>query len=156
MFLTDPRTNGMNFKIIFKVENCRDYDAVIATNMAENIGIQLSAHGASFKSSTTTISTQYGEEEYTELEFEVYKATLPNGSDAPNQYIMAWIDGVITTARKYGGNFVQTASNAANLVIGSANCDVCVYLVKYYPFVLSRNDHVTNFIADAPNAVEMI
>lgn len=156
MFLTDPRTNGMNFKIIFKVENCRDYDAVIATNMAENIGIQLSAHGASFKSSTTTISTQYGEEEYTELEFEVYKATLPNGSDAPNQYIMAWVDGVITTARKYGGNFVQTAANAANLVIGSANCDVCVYLVKYYPFVLSRNDHVTNFIADAPNAVEMI
>lgn len=156
MFATDPRENGVNFKIIFKVENCRDYDAVIATNIAENIGIQLSAHGAMFKSTATQINTQYGEEEYTELEFEVYKSLLPNGTDAPDQYMMAWIDGVITTARAYGGNFVQTSANAANLVIGSNNCDVCIYLIKYYPFVLSRNDHITNFIADAPNAVEMI
>jgi len=39
MFATDPRTNGANFKIIFKIENCRDYDATIATNVAEDIGI---------------------------------------------------------------------------------------------------------------------
>jgi len=70
--------------------------------------------------------------------------------------MMAWVDGVIATARAYGGNFVQTNANAANFVIGSTDCDVYIYLVKYYPTVLSRDDHVTNFIADAPNAVEMI
>lgn len=156
IFAEDPRANGMNFKIIFKIDNCRDYDATAMTNMAENIGIKLDAHKATFKSTTTEISTQYGEEEYTELEFEVYKALLPNGTDAPNKYIMAWVDGVMTTARPYGGNFVQTSGNAQNIVIGSADCDICVYLVKFYPFVLSRNDHITNFIADAPNAVEMI
>ena len=156
MFATDPRTNGMNFKIIFKIDNCRDYDATALTNVADDIGIQLDAHRASFRSSTTEISTQYGEEEYTELEFEVYKSLLPNGTDAPNQYIMAWVDGVMTTARPYGGNFVQTQANATNLVIGSTDCDICIYLIKYYPFVLSRDDHITNFIADAPNAVEML
>jgi len=70
--------------------------------------------------------------------------------------MMAWVDGVITTARKYGGNFVQSEGNTSSIVIGSDDCDVCVYLVKYYPKMLSRNDHVVNFIADAPNAVEMI
>jgi len=70
--------------------------------------------------------------------------------------MMAWVDGVITSARKYGGNFVQTSGNASSIVIGSDYCDVCVYLVKYYAKALSRDDHVINFIADAPNAVEMI
>ena len=156
MFETDPRTNGANFKIIFKVDNCRDYDATVLTNVAENIGIQLNAHNAIFKSTTTEISTQYGEEEYTELEFEVYKALTPGGTDAPDQYMIAWVDGVMTTARKYGGNFVQTQANAQNVIIGSTDCDICVYLIKYYPIALTRNDHITNFIADAPNAVEMV
>ena len=157
MFASDPRTNGMNFKIIFKIDNCRDYDATAATNIADNVGIQLNAHKAIFKSTDTEISTQYGEEEYTELEFEVYKRTLSNGADAPNRYMIEWIDGVMTTAREYGdGSFIQTNENATNLVIGSNDCDICIYLIKYYPFALSRDDHITNFIADAPNAVEMI
>lgn len=156
MFATDPRVNGSNFKIIFKIENCRDYDAKVLDCMSENIGIQLNAHNAIFKSTTTPISTQYGEEEYTELEFEVYKATDNNNNAVTNQYMMAWIDGVITTARKYGGNFVQSSGNTSQIVIGSDDCDICIYLVKYYAKALGRNDHITNFIADAPNAVEMI
>jgi len=39
MFATDPRSNGSNFKIIFKIENCRDYDTTILNCVAENIGI---------------------------------------------------------------------------------------------------------------------
>ena len=156
MFATDPRANGSNFKIIFKVEKCRNYDAQVLDCISEGIGIQLNAHDASFQSTATTISTQYGEDEYTELEFEVYKATDSQGNPAANQYMMAWIDGVITTARPYGGNFVQSAGNESSIVIGSADCDVCLYLVKYYPKVLSLSDHIANFIADAPNAAEMM
>lgn len=153
---TDPRENGCNLKIVFKVQNCRNYDAVIATNIAENIGIELKAHDAIFKSNATQVSTQYGENEYTELEFELYKNHLANGDEAPNPYIMAWIDGVITSARPYTGNFVQTEANAKNIVIGSEDCDVNIYLVKYYPTVLDISSHIANFIADAPNASEMV
>ena len=153
MFATDPKRTGNNFKIIFKVENCRNYDAVVATAMTNNVGIQLNAHNAVFKSTTTQVSTQYGENEYTELEFEVYKNHIGDTEvEAANPYMMAWIDGVITSARPYDGNFVQNA----NIIIGSNDCDVCVYLVKYYPTVLTIAEHVANFIADAPNAAEMI
>ena len=152
--VADPRINGCNFKIIFKVENCRNYDAVVATNIADNIGIQLNAHNAVFKSTTTQISTQYGENEYTELEFEIYKNHTANNEEANNPYMMAWIDGVMTSARPYDGNFTQ--NTASNIIIGSNDCDVCVYLVKYYPTVLTIANHVSNFIADAPNAAEMI
>ena len=156
MFASDPRELGSDFKIVFKVENCRNYDAKILDTVSDNIGIQLNAHNATFQSTTTTVSTQYGEDEYTELEFEVYKATDNNNNPVPGQYMMAWIDGVITTARIYGGNFVQSVGNTSSIVIGSDDCDVCIYLVKYYPKALTINDHVINFIADAPNASEMI
>jgi len=84
MFATDPRVNGSNFKIIFKIENCRDYDATVLNCLSEDIGIQLNAHNAIFKSTTTSVSTQYGEEEYTELEFEVYRATDSNNNATTN------------------------------------------------------------------------
>lgn len=156
MFATDPKEYGSNFKIIFKVQNCRNYDAVVATAMNNNMGIQLNAHNAIFKSQSTQVSTQYGEDEYTELEFEVYKQYSSGTTEAANPYIMAWIDGVITSVRPYpnGENFIQTVP--ANITIGSQDCDVCVYLVKYYPKVLDRSNHIINFIADAPSAAEMV
>lgn len=156
MFATDPKEYGSNFKIIFKVQNCRNYDAVVATAMNNNMGIQLNAHNAIFKSQSTQVSTQYGEDEYTELEFEVYKQYSSGTTEAANPYIMAWIDGVITSVRPYpnGENFIQTTP--ANIIIGSADCDVCVYLVKYYSKVLERSSHIINFIADAPSAAEMV
>ena len=157
MFAEDPRATGSNFKIIFKIDKCRDYDAVALTNVADNVGIEIGAHKATFSSSTTSISTQYGEEEYTELEFEVYKAKENDGiTDTVDPFMLAWIDGVMTTARPYGsGSFTHQLNNQRNIVIGSNNCDICVYLVKYYNKALSRDEHVINFIADAPNAVEM-
>ena len=47
----------------------------------------------------------YSENEYTELEFEIYKNHTANNEEAKNPYMMAWIDGVITSARAYDGNF---------------------------------------------------
>ena len=149
----DPHTTGCSFKIIFKIENCRDYDANIINNIADNVGIELNAHNATFKSSTTTITTQYGEDEYIELEFEVYDV------NTENPFMIAWIDGVMTTARSQTadeGSFMQTQEHAKNITIGSNDCDVCIYLVKYYTKKLTINDHITNFIADAPNASEMV
>jgi len=68
--------------------------------------------------------------------------------------MMAWIDGVMTSARPYDGNFVQ--NTPSNIIIGSDDCDVYIYLVKYYPNVLTIADHISNFFSDAPNATEMV
>lgn len=157
MFADDAKVNGKTFKMIFKVENCRDYDASVAQCYANSIGIQMAAHNAQFSSTGTSLSVPYGEDEMIELEFDIYPA--PRMEDDGNyRYMMAWIDGVITTARIYNSSdsFAQSAANRQNFEIGSDDCDVCVYLVKLYPNVLTRDEHIENFIADAPNAQEKI
>ena len=42
------------------------------------------------------------------------------------------------------------------ITIGSSECDVYVYLVKFYEISLSTEDHFGNFVLDAANATEMI
>lgn len=153
LFGEDCVTYGRNFKMVFKIKNCRNYDAQVAHCYADNIGIRINAHEGVFSSSATSLSVPYGEDEYIELEYDVY----PSSSVAP--YMMAWMDGVITTARVYTPStdiFVQTPANAESIVIGSQDCDIYVYLVKTYAFLIDRDNHIVNFIADALNAQEMV
>ena len=156
LFASDPKASGMNFKIIFKVKNCRNYDAQIGHCYAD-VGLRLYAHEAIFNSSGTTISVPYGEDEYIELEFDVYPAPRQE-NDGNYRYMMAWMDGVITSCRVYGAsdNFVQSVLTQEGIVLGSDDCDLYIYMVKAYPTLISRDEHIDNFIMDAPNANEMI
>ena len=157
LFSHDPRTSGSNFKIIFQTKNCRNYDAQIMHCYANNVGIRMYAHKAYFNSSGTEVNVPYGEDAYMELEFDVYPAPRTPG-DGNYRYMMAWLDGVITSNRVYGGNdnFVQPVASQENIVLGSDDCDLYVYLVKAYPMYITRDNHIDNFIMDAPNASEMV
>lgn len=156
LFGDDPTLYGKTVKVIFKIENARNYDATVASCYADNIGLRLNAHEAIFSSTGTSVSVPYGEDEYIELEFDVYPA--PTENNGSFRYIMAWIDGVITTCRVYGqsDNFTQSNQNLQDIVIGSNDCDVYIYMVKAYPNYMTRENHIVNFIADAPNAQEMV
>lgn len=157
LFAIDPKSSGMTFKMILKIKNCRDYDAQIAHCYADNVGIRMYAHKAIFNSSGMSVNVPYGENEYIELEFDVYPAPRQD-NDGNYRYMMAWMDGVITSCRVYGANdnFVQSVLNQEGIVIGSEDCDVYVYMVKAYPMLMSRDNHINNFIADAPNSSEMV
>lgn len=161
LFADDATVNGKTFKMVFKTENCRDYDASVADCYSDyggvGIGLKLMAHEALCRSSGTEVSTKYGESQYIELEFDIYPAPKAE-NDGNFRYIMTWINGVITAARVYNAsdNFTQNSEDQHNIVIGSDDCDVYVYLVKAYPTYLTRENHIENFIADAPNAQEML
>lgn len=151
----DPKARGMTFKIIYKIMNCRNYDAQVA-NCYADVGFRLYAHNAILNSSGTTVSVPFGEEEYTELEFDVYPA-LRQENDGNYRYMMAWLDGVITSCRVYGSgdNFTHNNLTQKDITIGSPDCDIYIYMIKAYPMVVDLDGHINNFIMDAPNASEM-
>lgn len=140
---------GLDFKIILKTTNCSDYDAKILDCYSNDIGIELFAHKGVLKSSGQSITTQYGENVYIELDFEVYGT-----SDAP-RYMMCWVDGVMSIVRVCNSTDRFEQTDKVNITIGSTNADVYIYLVKNYYKKLSINEHMANFIADAPNATTM-
>ena len=149
LFGNDPRTTGKNFKVIFKPVNSRDYDALFLDCMDGGIGIQLGANGGTASSEQNTLSVQYAEGSYTEFEFDVRP-------DSTFRYIQTYLDGVLTSTNVYAtdDNFTQT--NKKKIVIGSVDCDVYIYMVKAYETYLTPDNHIENFIADAPNAQEMV
>ena len=142
--------NGLNFKIIFKITNCSDYDTKFLTCYSDGIGLQMFAHESIFKASDTTLpAIKYNENSYIEMEFEAYKKT-----DTP-RYMFCWIDGVMSAVRVCNQDTVFKQTTESNIIIGSSNCDVYIYLIKTYYKPLNISEHIANFIADAPNATTM-
>lgn len=156
LFKEFNRQGGKNFKIIFKAANCYDYDAQILSCHDGNIGLVLNAQSATFNGGGEALTTQYYEDSYIELETEIWPEQADTETRPGDRFIMFWVDGVPSNVKAYtvGSSFAQTSPK--KIVIGSNNCDVYVYLVKTYERYLGTNDHINNFIMDAPNTEEML
>ena len=115
-------------------------------------GVILNAQSAIFKSKNNTISTQYCEDCYIELEFDI-SAFDDKGI---KNYIKFWIDGVPAGFVIYDGTDSFIDNTKLPITIGSEDCDVNIYTIKLYEKSLTNEEHLQNFIADAPNAEEMV
>ena len=149
LFGNDAKVHGKNFKLIFKAQNARDYEATFLDCLSDGIGIRLGANGGIANSEQNSVSVQYKEDSYIEFEFDVYP-------DSGYRYIQTYIDGVLTSTNVYAANDNFTQTTKKKIVLGSRDCDVNVYMVKVYENYLTLNNHIENFIADAPNAQEMV
>jgi hypothetical protein len=70
---------------------------------------------------------------------------------------MFWVDGVPAGVKPYSNaSFTQSSSNAQFIEIGSDDCDVYVYVAKAYERRLTEDEHLSNFILDAPSSAEMV
>lgn len=150
MFQTSAPAIGKAFKFIFKADSCRDYDALVLNcyDQRTKIGLQMRAQQALIQGSENKLIIPYCEENYIEFEFDITK------TDAIKRYLIPWMDGVPAALIQYGN--AESFINNQNIIIGSPDCDVCVYMIKLYEKHLTDNQHLQNFIADAPNAQEML
>ena len=153
-------TAGKTFKFCFKAVNCYDYEAPVLECYDENsrLGLKYNAQSALFESAANTdFRTQYCEGSYIELETEIWPDVNDKDEYHPgDRFLMFWIDGVPTAIQPYsvGTNFKQNTPK--NIVIGSNQCDVYVYVIKIYEKRLSSIEHLNNFILDAPNVNEKL
>lgn len=152
LFNKSAKVNGKYFKIIFKATNCRDYDAQVLKCHDGRIGLIMRAQNAIYNSVEKTMNVPYCENNYLEFELDINKAA--NRVDRRYPYIYTWLDGVPMNAVEYSTN--DSFVSNEYITIGSADCDVYVYLVKAYEAHLTDNEHLSNFIADAPSAAEMV
>ncbi len=152
----NTREDGKEFKIIFKTANCQDYDAeFLNCYNSDNYGLKMTAQNAIFTASNDSLNTQYREDSYLEYELEIWKYSEPTGQNvAADNYVMTWVNGVpngVIPYTKYDFNL-----HNQNIIIGSDQCDVHIYLVKLYEQNLNTNNHIRNFIMDAPNSTEIM
>lgn len=152
LFETNLLTSGANLKVIFKAYNCRDYDAEVLSCYekigATEVGIQLQAQSGTVKylggDAEEGLQAQYCEDTYIEYEF-----------DISDKYLTIWLDGIPSVVTPISSSTSFKQSYAKYIKIGSDDCDVYLYLIKFYKKHLTDKEHLANFIMDAPKAQEM-
>lgn len=152
LFADDARKNGKEFKIIFKTTNVSKSNATFLTCMSNDstkTGLQMNVHEAYIRSSLKELYVPYSEEDIIELDFNVIKDT-----DIP--IVMTYEDGTPYRPMSYTSDHTFTQSTPVPITIGSPDCDVHIYRIKAYSASLTDKAILSNFIADARTATEMI
>lgn len=159
LFANDLVTeDGAEFKCVFKTTNVGDPNAKFLTCKSGTdipVGIEMSVHSANMYAGSTDkfLNIPYSEDDV--IEFDLNINTLGDEDDAES-YIMSYEDGVTYRPLDYTASNRLYQQNPVPIVIGSTDCDVHIYRMKAYAAYLSDKEILDNFIADAPNAEEMI
>ena len=177
LLFNDPHTlvgankskgNGKEFKIVFKTSNVASADTTWLSCLANpelgnEVGIQMDAHTAYVKSSSGALSIPYSEEDKIEFDVNIVPITYSKETglidltiqDIP--MIMTYEDGTpVRPLILTSDSTTFKQQNAVPITIGSPYCDVHIYRMKAYSTYLSEKNILSNFIADASNAEEMI
>ena len=154
----DPKALGKEFKFIFKTTNVKKRSSTFLSCIEQttsedgtstSVGIDMKVENAKIYAQNKEIFVPYCEDDIIEFEFNINK-------DTEIPLLMTYEDGVANRPLIYASDssFMQIAPKP--IVIGSADCDVHVYRMKAYDTSLTDKEILSNFIADARNADEMI
>lgn len=149
LFADDARKNGKEFKLIFKTSNVAKSDATFLSCESDGIGLQMNVHEAYIKSNVKSLYIPYSEEDIIEWEFNINK-----DSDIP--IVMSYEDGTPCRPMSYTSDYSFTQETPAFITIGCDDCDVAIYRMKAYNVSLTSKAILSNFVADARTATEMI
>ena len=149
LFADDAKENGKEFKIVFKTTNIKKRDTTFVSCLDNGIGLDMKVENAQIYSSNNNLYSPYCEEDIIEFEFNINK-----NSDIP--LVLTYEDGVGNRPMIYSSDASFWQTTPQPITIGSDDCDVHIYRIKAYTRSLSDSDILSNFIADARNADEMI
>ena len=141
-------TNGMTFEVDFKTQDVTNYDTEILScyeqGNKDNKNIIFTAQSATIKNGKS-LSTYFKEEEKITLDFVVNQSADTTDNNYGLFYI--YINGILSAAIDYENTAVNF-SNLANgkIVIGSTECTIDLYSIKYYNRALSSNEIIQNWI----------
>lgn len=149
LFSDDPKRNGKEFKFIFKTTNVKNRATSFLTCLNNGIGLDMKVESANVYSSNDSLYSPYCEDDIIEFEFNINKDT-----DIP--MVLTYEDGVANRPMIYTSDSSFMQSEPQPITIGCDDCDVYIYRMKAYSNGLSDSDILSNFIADARSAEEMI
>lgn len=147
MFANDFRTTGKTLEIEFATRDVLNYDAVIMSCMSGGRGLQLTTQKATLISESSSIGTQYKEEEHVRLSFVVEKKS---GS----KLLLCYINGILSGSVKYPDDDDFAQATPVNISIGHNDCTTDIYCIRVYDNDLTRYQILDNWIADTQVGVE--
>ena len=147
MFKNDARDTGKTIEIEFATRDTMDYDAVIASCMADGVGFEMTAQKAVIKSEQASATTQYKENEHIRLTFVIEQR-------AANRLIYTYLNGIMCGAVQYADNDNFSQSFPVGITFGSNFATLDIYTIRVYSNDLTRHQVLDNWIADTQDISE--
>lgn len=124
----------------------------IKERIQQGRGLELRAHRSNLYLDNGTLTYPYSEEDIIEFEYNIYPVT----NNKYTSCILTYEDGVPSASILYpkGVNaLVQTTPE--NIKLGSDDCDIHIYRMKFYNRKLENEEILQNFYADALDPTDM-
>ena len=141
IFGRDFKSTGKTIEVEFATRDVVDYDAVILSCFADNIGLKITSQSVYFAGAQTNTNTLYKDNEHIRLSIVVEKQT-------DNRLILIYINGIMSRAIQYASGERFSQLNPVGITLGSDDCGIDIYNIRVYDNNLTRKQILTNWIAD--------
>jgi hypothetical protein len=149
-FATDKRNTGYTIEIEMATHNVKDYDATVISCVHEGRGFVVKAQSMVFKSEQSEeIVTMFKDDERVRITITIEPDTL-------NRFIKLYVNGILCGVDQYKENDNFKQSQPQNITLGSDDCGLDLYKMRFYGRNLSDDEQLNNFICDRSSIAERI
>ena len=146
-FKEDKRGTGYTIEIELETRDVANQDAVVLSCMSGERGIQVNAQQVFFKSALAETSMYFKEDERVRITIVVEASTQ-------DRVIYMFINGIICAATTYEENDSFQQANPVPIVIGSDDCGIDIYKIRFYNRSFSFKEQLENYMCDRSTNAE--
>ena len=149
-FAEDWTESGKTIEMEFAIRDVNNRDAVVISCMNNNIGFKVTADTASLiRNNTPLVECKYVDDEKIHLAFVVERQVM---NDHVVRLITSYLNGVMSSAATFADNDTIFQNPAVNISVGSSDCSIDLYMMRFYDVALTNNELRDNYIADCMDA----
>lgn len=148
-FRKDARLSGYTIELVFAIRDVNNRDAVAISCFDGNIGFQVRADTAVFKSEQNEVSCNYTDEEKVHVAFSIE-------SKDEFRLMSVYLNGVLSCVKQYPESDNFQSNTPKYIEIGSSYCSVDLYIVRSYSTALTASEARDNYIASITDIGEKL
>ena len=149
-FAEDWTKSGKTIEMEFAIRDVNNRDAEVIYCMKNNVGFKITADTASLiRNNTPLVECKYVDDEKIHLAFVVERQEM-NGHVV--RLVTSYLNGVLSSAATFADNDTIFQNPAENISVGSPNCSIDLYMMRFYDVALTNNELRDNYIADCMDA----
>lgn len=149
-FAEDWTESGKTIEMEFAIRDVNNRDAVVISCMNNNVGFKITADTASLiRNNTPLVQCKYVDDEKIHLAFVVERQVM---NDHTVRLVTSYLNGVLSSAATFADNDTIFQNPAVNISVGSSDCSIDLYMMRFYDVALTNNELRDNYIADCMDA----
>ena len=143
-------TTSKTIEMEFAIRDVNNRDAVAISCMNNNVGFKITADTASLiRNNVPIVEAKYVDDEKIHLAFVVEKQVM---NDHTVRLVTSYLNGVLSSAATFAESDSIFQNPAVNISVGSSDCSLDLYMMRFYDVALTSHELRDNYIADSMDA----